>query len=76
MDGAVKSESFVMLRRKREHAAEIERILGLPNDRWLDVEIKLTLDEIAVANVTLMLSPEQFKELIDLGAFATGSSND
>jgi len=61
----------VWLRRNRATAAEVERILGLPNGNWSDVEIEFGLDEPAIAKVSLWITAEQLTALAQLAAIPT-----
>lgn len=57
--------AFAVLKRNPETAAAIQRILGLPDDRWSDIQITLTLDGVATATVDLLLSPQQLVDLVE-----------
>ncbi len=65
-------DQVAILRRNRATAAECERILDLPpNGRWTDVQIEFGTDNVAVARVGIILSPEQLGALAQLAASAS-----
>jgi hypothetical protein len=56
-------DSFAILKRNEKTGNEVQRILGLPNNNWSDVQIAFGTDEIATAKVTLLLTGDQLNEL-------------
>ncbi len=58
--------SFSLIRRNPTSAAQVQEILGLPDDRWSELKIEFGLDLIGTAEVTFLLTGEQTVALAQL----------
>jgi len=54
---------FALLRRDPETAEAVQKVMGLPDDRWSGIEITFGTEEIGEAKVTFILTPEQLASL-------------
>jgi hypothetical protein len=52
-------DSFSVIKRNPEHAAQVRRILELPNDNWSDLKVEFGLGIVGLATVTIILTGEQ-----------------
>ena len=57
-----------LLRRNVTVAAEVTRILGLPDLNWTEVQVHFGIDEPAIAQVGVLLTPQQLVALATLAA--------
>ena len=60
--------SVVVLRRNSAHADACTRILGLPDLAWTDVQVEFGTDNIAIARVGIVLTPDQLVALATVAA--------
>jgi hypothetical protein len=57
--------SAVFLKREPNTAWRVTEILGLPDENWSEIEVQFGLDQPATATVTLLITKEQLRQLVD-----------
>lgn len=67
-------ETYAVIRRGQEDAPRVQEIMGLPDDAWSEIKVSFGLDEVAVAEVTFLLTGEQLIALAELAFKRVGSS--
>ncbi len=58
--------SAALLNRDSATADEVQRIMGLPDDRWSEINVSFSTEEFATATVTFLLTGEQLVALAQL----------
>lgn len=58
--------SAALLNRDSATADEVQRIMGLPDDRWSEINISFSTEEFGTATVTFLLTGEQLVALAQL----------
>lgn len=63
---AMSDQTIAIIRRNKDTAAEVSRILGLPDLRWNGLRVEFGHDAVAVATVSIILTPDQLVALCTL----------
>jgi acetaldehyde dehydrogenase (acetylating) len=48
-----------VMRRDPTTAEAVKRLMNLPDENWVDIRFSIATDEVATADVTFLLTPEQ-----------------